>query len=365
MKSTLSPEIREVAAATEHPPAISIIMPFEPKMNERKGLAQQLKLAVDSVNREIRENYRDDLAELVIGKLSQIVKNLNFSTFKKSIAIYVSPAFEKVFYLDIPLEEKINIDNSPPPPPWSYAKKEVHKHLVLILSGQQSKVYLGSSTTFVKVKSNVPGNIAAFKNDISERTAKFSDPSYKKEVLLKKFLHLTDEGLSFLLQFYNIPVFVMGTHKILEYFKALTKNENNISGYIPGNYEDASETELKNIIKPYIRNWKNVKIEDLRHQMEKAVNAGKLAAGMKDVWKRATQNRGRLLIVEKNFMVATEQEDAEDPATDPGHQYNKYSYIRDAVDDIIEKVLQHGGDVEFVDEGMLQEYGHIVLLQYY
>ena len=40
-------------------------------------------------------------------------------------------------------------------------------------------------------------------------------------------------------------------------------------------------------------------------------------------------------------------------------------YIKDAVDDIMEKVLANGGDVEFVENGALHEYGKIALIQFY
>jgi len=40
-------------------------------------------------------------------------------------------------------------------------------------------------------------------------------------------------------------------------------------------------------------------------------------------------------------------------------------YIKDAVDDVIEKVISSGGDVEFVDEGILNNFDKIVLLEYY
>jgi hypothetical protein len=53
MKSALSPEIREIVEATHYRPAISIIMPFEPKMSVKAGLIQQLKFAVDKVDREV------------------------------------------------------------------------------------------------------------------------------------------------------------------------------------------------------------------------------------------------------------------------------------------------------------------------
>jgi hypothetical protein len=315
--------------------------------------------------RWIKWTGRYDLAELVIQKLRRIVKNLNFNTFKKSIAIYVSPVFEKVLYLDIPMEEKVIVDGSFEIRDLLYAKKEFHNYLVLIVSGKWSKVYLGNYSTFVKVKSNVPDNIAAFENDTPERLANFSDPSYKKEVLLNRFLQHTDDGLKFLLHAYPLPVFIMGTKKILGHFKAITKNEKSIIGYVHGNYEEATETELGDALKPYINDWKKVKTEALRQQIEKAEDAGKLATGMMDVWKLASQSRGRLLVVEKNFMYAAEQGGSEEVIYKPSEPYNRFSYIKDAVDDVIEKVLEHGGDVEFVEEGTLKDYRHIALVQYY
>jgi hypothetical protein len=365
MKSDLSPEVRDVFEAIHYRPAISIIMPFEPKMSAKAELAHHLKFAVDKVDREIRGNYPTELAGLVMQKLKNIVKNINYNTFKKSIAIYVSPVFEKVLYLDIPMEEKIMVDGSFEIRDILYAKKELHNYLVLVLSSKWSRVFLGNCSKFVKVKSDVPDHIAAFQNDFPEKVANFSDPAYRKEVMMEKFLRHIDDGLKLLLHAYSLPVFVMGTKRIMGHFKTITKNEKNIIGYIHGNFEEATEAELGKAIAPYVNDWKKVKMEDLRHQMERAADAGKLATGIQQVWKVAAQNRGRLLVVEKNYMYAAEQGENSEIIIKPSEPYNKFSYIKDAVDDVIEKVLEQGGDVEFVEEGDLRDLDHIALIQYY
>jgi hypothetical protein len=64
-------------------------------------------------------------------------------------------------------------------------------------------------------------------------------------------------------------------------------------------------------------------------------------------------------------MYAAEQGGSEDVIYTPAEPYNKFSYIKDAVDDVIEKVLEHGGDVEFVEQGTLKDYQHVALVQYY
>jgi len=365
MKQTLSlsPDIQELIETAHYYPAISIIMPFEPKMGVKAELSQRLKYAVDKVESDIRKNYSDELATLVIRKLRALVKTLNFSTFKKSIAIYVSPVLEKVLYLDIAVEERIIIDESFEIRDLVYAKKDIHKYLVVVLSGKSFTIFIGNTDSFIKIKSNIPQHIAALADDESEKTGNFSDASAHREVVLKKFLEQGDKGLSFVLQSYQLPVLILGTKKVLGYFKGITKNEKNIIGYVHGNYERASEPELSTVLQPYIQDWKKVKIRDLSLQLERAADTGKLVIGMKEVWRQASLHKGRLLVIEKNFIYPAEHTDNKETIEKLTLPYNKFSYIKDAVDDAIEKVLEYGGDVEFVDEGVLKD--HIALIQYY
>ncbi len=365
MNEAIGTDIRELTDSIHYRPCISIILPFEPKMNAKAEISQQLKFAVDKVEREIKINYPNDLGQLVISKLQNIIRQLNFSTYKRSIAIYVSPVFEKVLYLDIPVQEKIMVDGSFEIRDLLYAKKEMHQYLILFVSGNESKVYLGNLATFLKLKSNVPDHIAAFRSDLPSAVANFQDSSSEKERLLKKFLRHSDEGLTFLLQAYPLPVFVVGAEKTLGYYKAITKNEKSIVAYVQGNHQETSDSDLHKILQPYLDNWRKVKLDDLRHQMEKAADSGKLAIGLQEVWKQASLHKGKLLILEKNFQCPAEQTDDSSVIRPLSGPYNRFSYIKDAVDDIIEKVLLEGGDVEFVEDGSLNDFQHITLIQHY
>ncbi|MBS1610152.1 MAG: hypothetical protein JSS70_15625 [Bacteroidetes bacterium] len=365
MKAVLPNEVEEILNAVHYHPAVSVIMPFEPKMSAKTELQSQLKFVLDKVERELMKDYNDDLAGLVLRKLKEIIKNLNFNTYKKSIALFVSPVFEKVFYLDIEVQEKIIIDESFEIRDLIYAKKDMRRYMILVLSGKKSKAYLHYTSSLVKVKSNVPDHIAAFENNLPERTGNFSDPSQHKEVLLKKFLLESDHGLTYLLKAYPVPVFVMGTTKVLGYFKELTRNDKNILAYIEGSYEESTEEELAETLKPFLNNWKKMKAEGLRHEMEKAADDGKLATGIINVWNQVARHKGQLLIVEKNYLFTAWKSGNDEIISKPEEPYNKFSCIKDGVDDLIEKVLKDGGDVEFVDDGELKEYNHIALIQYY
>jgi hypothetical protein len=40
-------------------------------------------------------------------------------------------------------------------------------------------------------------------------------------------------------------------------------------------------------------------------------------------------------------------------------------FINDVVDEVIEKILEQGGDVAMVGDGLLEKFGRIALIRYY
>lgn len=365
MNPVVTNEIKEVMEAVHYRPAVSLILPFEPKMSLKTEIAHALKVAADKAEAEVLSNYPGELGRLVIQKLNSIIRNLNYNTHKKSIAVYVSPVFEKVLYLDVPVEEKIIVDESFEIRDLVYSKKQLHKYLVLVLSGNESKIFLGNTTEFVRIASTTPDNVAAYVNDAPQRVANFSDMSERKEILMEKFLHHVDQSLDILLNAYPLPLFVMGAERIAGHFKKTTQHAAAVIDYVHGNYDEATIPQLREKLAPYLADWKKVKEKDLLNHLEEAASKKKLAAGMKEVWKEAMHNKGRLLVVEKNYMYAAQHGAAEDIIYKLSEPHSSFSYIKDAVDDVIEKVLQNGGDVEFVDEGVLQNYHRIALIQYF
>ena len=365
MNPVVTPEIREVMEVVDYRPAVSMIMPYEPKISLKIELAQSLKIAANKVEQELLKSYPDEMAVLVMRKLRAIIKGLDFNTHKKSIAIYVSPVFEKVLYLDITVEEKIIVDESFEIRDLVYSKKQLHKYLVLLLSGKERRLYLGNSTTFVGIVSDKPKFVYAHVNDIPQRVANFSDMSERKEIVMDKFLHHIEKSLDIILNAYLLPLFVLGTERIMGHFKKFTKYSAAVIEYVQGNYEEATVSELKEILEPHIADWKKVKEKDLLNQLEEAAGKKKLAVGMRDVWREAMNHKGRLLVVEKNYMYAAQQGSSEEVIYEAGKTYNNFSYIKDAVDDVLEKVLENGGDIEFVDKDVLNDYHHIALVQYY
>ncbi|MEY4702856.1 MAG: hypothetical protein RIR96_753 [Bacteroidota bacterium] len=357
--------VEEVLQSTHYLPCISLIMPFDPKMGLKKEVNHKLKLAANQIKRQVFEQYPEEKAKSVTDKLMMLIDGLNYNTHKKSVAIFVSPIFEKVIYLDMPVEEKMIIDESFEIRDLILNKKETQQYLLVLLSGKWTKVYLGHNGDMNRVTVHFSDNIEAYKNDIPEKVANFSDEQKRKEILLAKFLRQTDNGLAQLLHMYQGPVFVMGTVKTIGHFKQLTKNASRIVDYIAGNFEEKTDHELQSIMRPYLINWKQVRQKSVLKMVEDAMDKRRLVHGVHEVWRSASQKQGRVLVVEKSYRYEAEHTDSLTDIRGMEKENTTPFYIKDAVDDIIEKVLMSGGSIEFVDDGMLIGYNHIALVEYY
>ncbi len=365
MNPIITPDIREVMEAVHYRPSVSLIMPFDTRVNMHKETSHALKVAADKVETELLNNYPAEMAKLVIHKLRAIIKSLATDIHGKSVAIFVSPVFEKVFFLDFVVEEKIIVDESFEIRDLVFGKKQLNNFLVMLLSGHESRLLLWNAENFIRIATEAPETIDAYVNEAPERVANFSDISDRKEIMTDKFLQQMDHSLSQVLKTYQLPVLIIGTERILGHFKQLTKNDKTIAAYIPGNYESATLPELKELINPYIRQWQRDKEMSLLKEIDRAAGQQKLAAGIMDVWRDTIDHKGRLLIVEKDFMYPAQRGSDENLIYDIEPPYNRFSYIKDAVDDIMEKILTNGGDVEFVDHGVLKDYNHIALIRFY
>ena len=348
----------------QNTPAVSIVLPFEVKMSLKSELQYKLKLALGEVEKNLMRNFSAEQALPVFNMLQHTIQNLNYDTHKKSIAIFVSPGTEKVFYLDIRVKKRIVIDDSFAIRDLVYSKKFNLQYLIFLLNSKSSKMYLGNATNLTLIKSNARGDAAEFERDMPEMVSNFSDPVKHKEVLLNKFIRQMDDGLSLILKAYPLPVFVMGVKRVLGHFKEVSKNNKSIVEYIYGNYEEAGQQKILQAMSPHIENWKHIKQRIILKDIERARSDGRLVTGMKEIRQAAAHKNGRLLIVEKDFVYSERDDDRLEKDYIEDFNPGKPFFVKDEVDEVMGKILENGGDIEFIDNELLKDYGHIVLIRF-
>jgi hypothetical protein len=299
------------------PPAVSILLPVHHVFSSGTELQHRVKIALENVRHRLLKNYAQETAFRIMEKLDNLQAQLQLDTEYKSIALFASQHYSKLLYLDIPVEESIVIGDTFAIRDLVADGKELRQYLILLLSDKECRFYAAGEEKLEPIETTIPAEVFGYVNEKSKRVANFTDPGERKEIVLDKFLHYMDQELSRILALYPEPVFVLGPEKVVGHFRVHSRHHALIAGYVHGNYIDAGGPELLRIVQPCVAEWQQHKQLVLLSQLE-------TAAG-----------------------------------------YKRLSGIPDAVDAVIGQVMNHGGGVEFVDDGMLEEYGHIALIRYY
>jgi hypothetical protein len=365
MKANGYPEIKEVLEAPHYRPAVSLILPIQTKIGMEAETHRDLKFALDKTERLLKEEYPLEIVHRVMHKMDTLIAETIFPAGKKGLALYASPLFAKLFFLDTDVPERIIIDDSFEIRDLLLNRKEEKHYLLFVLSSEKCKLFMQTGQQLLPVKLEAPNSIDAYWNDEMERVSNFTDPVVYKTNQVEKFIRQMDKELLHVLNNHPLPVFLLGSKSILGVYKSITHASNHIKGVVEGNYEDASIHELSAALQPVYEDLKRQKQQQMLQMVEDAANQKKLSAGIQDVWKNAYEKKGRLLLVEKNYVASGEHVAAGKIVYKPTVAQNDFHSSHDVVDDVIEMVIQNGGDVAFMDDGSLAGYDHIALIQFY
>jgi len=340
-KDNRLPEPPPVAVA----PSIVLVFPFDPKMTPRADLELGIKRLLASAEKQLLTRHSAEAALPVLKKLQQALRGLNYSTHKRSAAVWASPSKTGTTYMDFAVEERLFVDRPFRVRDLADCKPSGKEYLLLLLSAKESKMYLGNDAGLKLIKTNGAQHVFAYLNEVPERAGNFSDPAERHEVMLNKFLHHMDEGLSHVLKAYPLPVFVTGSERVAGHFSRITRHAGNIAAYVHKNCIHSSEKELQVLLQPVLLDWQRLRQDLVRLQLEKAFEAGKLVCGTEEVRKAARCSNSRLVVLESSAALSAD------------------FFSCGPLDTIVEKVLENGGDVEKLDS--LGRFGPVALIRYY
>lgn len=362
MKQNLLSHVTKVSERDYNLPSVSIILPFEPKMQSKRDLISALQSVVEEVEKKIFDNFSIDMALLVIQKLNHIIKNLDFSTHKKSIAIYVSPVFEKVLYLSVEVDERIVLGKSFHIQDLIKNKKELHQYLLLQLTEKECRIYVNESGEMQKIFFSSLEFFLQYTDPLYHRLKiKNCDEEYVR-INIENFLRRIDNSLDYIMDSYHLPLFVIGNEDILNHFNNVTTHITSVIENIISDCQEADAEEIKKIMVPYIADWKKVKQKYLLNALQTAACKNKLAYGLPDVIKAVMEHHCRILLLEENYQYSELNTSNKETVYKAKKRYNRFSYLKDMVDEIIEKILEEDGDVEFVSKNIMEQYDHIALI---
>jgi hypothetical protein len=356
-------------------PSVSILIPVNKKYPHFKEAEQKLKSLVREAENTLKGVLSKEMADDVITKLKETALGIDFTHLSESLAIFVSSQVQKVIHLSVPVEEKMIIGRTFELRDLFYAAKMNFHYYFLTISENKVRLFLGFGNELKEQDNDkmpfgmhdVPGEGYSrgqmFSSDSPSKNV--SDENGHRQNLMEKYLRDIDNELSGLLKQTRIPVIIGGVQKEISGLNAVTKNKVAIIGTIEGNFDYLNEKEIYGKIEPILQ--EKIKNDQRRGLaiLEEAISRKRFASGIHDVWRAVLERRGRLLLVEKDYRITGKQgKDKYILITDEVDNVTTKN-MADVVDDVIEYTFEYGGDVTFVENGVLSEHGGIALVTFY
>lgn len=354
---------------------VSIIVPTHRQSPDRRVDKLEVERAIDNAKKFLEFRYAASKIKPLIQSLDELYKGIDFTHNMDGLGLYVSANTSLVVQFPFMVEEKVMVGDNFELRDLQYKVNYGKPYFILQLTENFVRLFRGewdeleemSDGNFPKEYKEEytysrPVPSTTYAGDSHVKTVE-KDKSLLLEIRFKNFFREIDELLNkYLIE--NIPIVLLGVKKELAWFENITTHKKQVIKKIPGNYNLSNKKQLADIVWPAVRLHMNNERELLLKEFIEKIGEHHAISGVQEIWKAAYEGKAFKLLVEKDFRK---------PGFVTKDTYRLYlrppkkvhNIIADAVDDIIEMVLEKNGQVYFTDNGMLKDYQRIALITRY
>ena len=157
---------------------------------------------------------------------------------------------------------------------------------------------------------------------------------------------------------------VVGEREMESAFRAVTAHESAVIGRIEGDYTATSVRDLGQIVWSVVKTAMSGVLDRAMLDLEASAERGQIACGLESVARLVNAGVQTTLLVEDGYhMIGRIGGTSQSPIISPDVDVRET--MDDAVDVVIERVLESGGNVVFTPGGSLKDRNSIVLLPGY
>lgn len=346
-------------------PALTITLPTHRTSPARRQDPIRVRnLVTEATNRLLSELPKRQV-EPLLARLEALIKTLNYRYTLDGLALFVNQDFGRSFYLPFEVKERVVVDESFAVRDLVYALNRSTRYWVLVLGEKPTRLYEGYRDTLIEIQEEGfplthtgPGGEAALPGGFGVRKSAYRDERHRQ------FFREVDAALRPFLLDDPLPLVVVGVDRFLSFFDEVSQHKDAIVATITGSHSKTSKPKLSELVWPLVEAWRVEQSRGYLAELDQAVGERKFVSTIGEAWRMAEQGRGKLLLVEKDFHYpATVDETGwhlQPPDTIVGPDL-----MDDAVDEVIKTVLEKGGKVGFLENGLLDDHQRIALILRY
>ena len=371
MKSTTLNNIK----GNKSSPCVTVIIPTHKTSPERTTDPIEVNKTIKQVKDNLLLKYGKKKGAELAGKLEEFETSIDYTHNAEGLGLFVSAKISEIVQFPFPVIEKTIVGDKFETRDLVYLSAYLEDYLLLSISMDETKLYRGSGTELKDIRNNdFPRKYIDDYEYARPSLGSSYGPSLKstekdKSIITKerfeRFLHETDKLLSHYLNNNHIPLIIAGVKQELGYFQKESTHTAQIAGQIVGNYTHSSLTEFgKMAFERIIKHREKITQQEIE-KLSDSIGKELAVTGIRSVWKAAMEGKGLLLIVEKDFTkpgFVKRDDNTNLYLTPPVENHN---IMGDAVETIMETILEKNGKIRMVDNGTLTDRDQIALILRY
>lgn len=346
-------------------PLVSMILKTHRITNDADRIS--VKNAMAGATKRLDDEGLDRSTRLTMAdQIASVEASIDFTRLTEGLAIYASTASVSVFNLSFDPRPAVTVDSTYLLKPIIRQLNREQPYYLLALSEQRTRLWEGvrygideiQEDGFPAVHEGVGGAFGPPRG-FGKRRSQLRDEGHRtffREVIANFRTHLARD---------ERPVVVAAVPRYHAFIRELGGLGTEVISEIEGNVDRVPEHELGAQAWAAIEQRYRDRYAEWIAQAAAAEAAGAAVRGLDDIYQSALAGSVRRLIAENSYVVAATiddsghlHKDAPPAGEGPGH-------VDDAVDFIASEVLRRGGEVRYVDEGALADFGGVVgILRY-
>jgi hypothetical protein len=353
-------ELLELNATASYP-AVSILLPTAragaaKKVNRIKAKNLMTK-AVDRLRAELGKRE----SATVVANLKKAEAQIDWKHVEDGLALFASTEVSRVVYLPFKLRPRVQIDQTFASRDLVYSLNRRTRYRVITLSEKPTRLFEAVQSTLQEVTGGAfpmehtgPGGAGKLPGGIGVNVSQYRDDAHRA------FFRKVIAELERLQAIEDLPLVVAGVERYLAFFHELAPAKLHVVGHLTGNQDRTSPHQLGKLVWPVFRIGAARERTEKLAQLKSAVDSGRFASGIAQVWRKAVEKRIATLFVEKDYEYASDL--AEDGLTLVKYTGKGPHAYDDLVDEAIEHVIAAGGEVYFYDPETLDTHQQIAAI---
>jgi hypothetical protein len=343
-------------------PAVSLLCPLQ---RHRPGNSEdpvRLRHLAQEARRRLQHELGVRVSAGLVRRVEEGIDSIDLGRPSEAVALYATPSETRVLMLPFAVPERVVVDDAFETRDLARGLAQHPQYRVLVLAEKPTRLLESDGTTMTEVRSAVfPMFIEGARGDPIP-SGGYAPHSSRSESQHEQFFRLVDHAFRAHTATNPLPLVIVGTKRDLAYFEQVTENTAWIVGRLFGNHELTPLDELTRLTRPIIHTHLAEQQAATVAELVDAIGAGRAVVGIKPVWQRGIEGRGRILLVEEDFEYPAR---VVDQRLEPAGAVDAPEILDDAVDALIDIVIESGGRVVFVGPGSLGTHGPIAMILRY